>query len=312
LESRVRGRKLRLHVTNRVTPVPAAPEFQRVWNSFLYDEPDIVFGDTCLFLPGDLQALLEFASQRHRSLAEELEALDIAEQRAPDGTEYLRGITYWAAIGDHFYQIQDLGLQAKAMEEYLTWLLRDQTKAIGPDHYVELRAEFDREQLKGDDVQSIQVGGVVPETLDADKVAVPKMEEFDAKGQVAELGTRLFAKGKKIIEDLVGEVAASKIIESIPEDASLEVVVNIGFRARRKRVSRQTMASLEAGLRNMPDGEIQVVGKNGVIKGNDARISAEMTVKRANDQSSLLNLEDALRQILEVHRRFLHDGLIEK
>lgn len=169
LEARVSGKKVRLHVQNRVADVPLNKEFKRVWNSFILTNPDVVFGDTCLFLPGDLQALLDLAGQTHQTLDEVMEALDIAEQRAPDGMEYLRGITYWTAIGDHFYQIQDMSLQAKAMEEYLTWLLRDQTRTIGKNHYVELQASFDRNQIGQDDLRSIEVGGVVPETVHGDE-----------------------------------------------------------------------------------------------------------------------------------------------
>jgi hypothetical protein len=35
-----------------------------------------------------------------------------------------------------------------------------------------------------------------------------------------------------------------------------------------------------------------------------------MNVKRFSETSSLLDLEDALRQMKEVHRRFLFDGRI--
>jgi hypothetical protein len=35
-----------------------------------------------------------------------------------------------------------------------------------------------------------------------------------------------------------------------------------------------------------------------------------MNVKKVREASSLLDLEDALKQMLEVHRRFLYDGKI--
>lgn len=301
-------------MANRVTEVPANIEFRRLWNNYTITEPDVVFGDLCLFLPGDLQALLDLAGDKEQaSLDEVMTAWDIAEQRAPDGMEYLRGMTYWAAIGDHFYQIQDMSLQAKAMEEYMTWLLRDQTATIGKDHYVELQATFDRQQLADDDLSSIEVGGLVPETVHEGEVGTTPASLADEEYKQS-LGERIaqgFSKARKILDDLLGEVEASKIIASIPTDAALEVKVNIGYRATRRKLRKEFMNNIAAGLRNMPDGEIKLRGKSGEVKGQDARLAQEMNVKRHSDQSSLLDLADALRQILEVHRRFLHDGRIE-
>lgn len=311
--SRSDRRKVGLHVANRVSRVPGSPDFRRLWNNYTAMDPDTVFGDVCLFLPGDLQALLDLAGDKQQaSLEEVMTAWDIAEQRAPDGMEYLRGITYWAAIGDHFYQIQDMSLQIKAMEEYLTWLLRDQTSTIGEDQYVELQATFDRQQLAEDDLSTIEVGGLVPETVHEDQVRKKDvLTEEEIKQSLGERVAQGFGKARKILEDLLGEVEASKIIDAVPSDAALEVKVNIGYRALRRRLKREFMNNIAAGLRNMPDGEIKVRGRNGEVKGDDARLSLEMNIKRHSEQSSLLDLEDALRQILEVHRRFLHDGRIE-
>jgi hypothetical protein len=314
LDAKVAGKKVRQYVANRVTEVPTNQEFKRLWNNFTVTDPDVVFGDLCLFLPGELQALLDLAGDTDQvTLDQVMEAWDIAEQRAPDGMEYLRGITYWAAIGDHFYQIQAMSLQAKAMEEYFTWLLRDQTKAIGGSQYVELQATFDREQLADDDLSSIEVGGFIPETIHAEEIASTSATiEEEHKQSLGERIAHSFTKARQILEDLLGEVEASKIISSIPPDASLEVKVNIGYRATRRKLNKEFMNNIEAGLRNMPDGEIKVRGKSGEVKGDDARLAQEMNIKRHGDQSSLLDLEDTLEQILEVHRRFLHDGRIDQ
>lgn len=309
------GRKVGLHVVNRVAVVPANHEFRRLWNNYTVTEPDVVFGDVCLYLPGDLQALLQLAGDKSQaSLEEMMEAWDIAEQKAPDGMEYIRGITYWAAIGDHFYQIQDMSLQVKAMEEYFTWLLRDQASTISKEHYVELQATFDRQQFGDEDISSIEIGGAVPATVHegAPVDLPPKIEEVDIKETLGDWGAKTFSKAMKILEDLLGEVEASKIVKSIPADAALEVKVNIGYRAKRRRLSKQVMGNIATGLRNMPDGEIRIRGKNGDVKGEDARLSQDMNIRRHSDQSSLLDLDHALEQILEVHRRFLHDGRIDQ
>ncbi len=110
---------------------------------------------------------------------------------------------------------------------------------------------------------------------------------------------------------MVGSVEAQRIIERVPPDASLEVRVNIGYRATKRRIEKEFMKNLASGLRNMADGEIRVRGKDGTIKGDDARLSADMGIRRINPASNLLDLEHAREQMRETHRRFLHDGKIQ-
>jgi len=70
------------------------------------------------------------------------------------------------------------------------------------------------------------------------------------------------------------------------------------------------MGEIEQGLRNIPDGEVQIVGPYGEMRGDDARLHMKMGVKKVRENSSLLDLEDALEKMKEVHRRFIYDGKI--
>jgi hypothetical protein len=312
------GESVRAKASNRMTAVPANVDYQRFLNHcHIEKDQDLVFGNVCLFSPGNMQALLQIANETdpHASLDDALRALDIAEQKAPPGMEYLHGITYWAVIGDHFYQIQHTSLPSKAMEEYLTWMLRDQTKIIGSSHYVELQAEFDREQVGKDlgDIRAIEIGGLVPETV-RDDPSPPskagKVVEFEKHESLGDRVAQTFQSAKKILVDLLGDVEAQKLIESMPSEAALEVKVSIGYRARRRKFQKEFMSNLASGLRDLPDGQIRVRGRDGEIKGADARLSADMNIKRLSATSTLLDLEETLRQFKEVHRRFLHDGRI--
>jgi hypothetical protein len=244
-----------------------------------------------------------------------MKAWAIAERKAPDAHEYLHGIAYWMAIGDHFYQIQHVAMQTKASEEYLTWLLRDQSQVIGATQYVELQAEFDRAQVGNDlgDVKSIEVGGLVPETI------VPEPPPHGSKTVATDvvthqsLGEKVAAgwgKAKSVLDSLLGEIEADKLVAQMPADAALEVTVNIGYRAKKRKFQKEFMKSLASGLRNAPDGELRVRGADGEIKGDDARLSADMPIKKMSESSNLLDIPHVIEQILEVHRRFLHDGKI--
>ncbi|WP_417233036.1 hypothetical protein [Brevundimonas sp.] len=133
---------------NRVAPVVGSPGYERMLNTYFAGD-GFVFGTVCLFSPGQLQALLRVADDEAEQpdLAEVLEQLEIAETAAPKGHEYVHGMTYWLATGDHFYQIQHVSLQSKAMEEYLTWLLRDKTGVLSATQAVMLQWKFDRAQV---------------------------------------------------------------------------------------------------------------------------------------------------------------------
>lgn len=288
---------------------------QRVLNDVHIGE-GFVFGNTCSFSPGQMQALLRTVTNdgSHGSLEEALEAYGIQESRPIEGHEYIGGICYWLAIDDHFYQIQHSSLQAKQMEEYFNWLLKERTSILSSTGFVELVCKFDRDVVGDnfDDISAIEIGGIAPET-----VFQPVTASKDGAGVrdvdvVEEVGRQsaYFEKAKKVLEALVGAVGAEKIISEIPDEAALEVKVNIGYKATKRKFDREFMGNIASGLRNMPDGEVTVRGKFGEAKGSDVRLSEVMSVKKISDQSSLLDLEHTLEQMLEVHRRFVHDGKV--
>lgn len=308
------GSKVKGRVRNRLTGVSNQEGAQRLLNHFQAGD-HYAFGTICLFSPGELQALLKPQDAEGSEIPEDvLDAWEIEETAAPRGNEYLHAISYWYVVGDHFYQIQHASLQSKSMEEYFTWLLRDQSKVIGAANYVELKTVFDRTQVGDlDDIKAIEIGGFVPETVSAADLddGEPRVVEYDARETVADKLRAGFAKGRKILNDLLGEVEAQKIIDDMPDEASLEVIVNIGYRAKKRKIEKQFMRNLESGLRNIPDGEIKVRGRDGEIKGDDARLSTDMGVKKIRENSSLLDLDSALTIMAEVHRRFMFDGKVQ-
>ena len=299
------GSRIRDNWRHRVAQVPNIVDHFRFLNDSHHDG-EIFFGVTCLYSPNQLQPLIE----RNPDAS----VLDISELRAPNGTEYLHAISYWLAIRDHFFIVQHLSLQSKALEEYLTWLLRDQTQIIGDDHYVQLQAIFDRNQVGGDlgDIKSVEIGGLVPETVRAPRSAEPldQVVEVTAREAIGERMVQTFEKAREILETAIGPMATQQIIEKMPEEAALEVNVNFGYRSKKRRFSKEFMSDLEASLRNMPDGEVRVQSNLGKIVGDDARLQTVMPIKLLRENSSLLDIEDALGQLKEVYRRFLVDGRI--
>lgn len=314
------GVEVQSKVILRLADAPNMQGYQRFIN-YSHVSENFVFGDICLFSPGQMQALLSLQNDsKHSGLDETLNAWQIAESKAPPGKEYLHAIGYWMAYKDHFYMIQHVSLQTKAMEEYFTWLLREQTGAINANQYVQLNAVFDREQVGGDlgDINSIDIGGVVPETQYIPDIKLPEttsgadanVTEVESHETLGKGVAAKFDKGRKILNELFGELEAERLIKSIPDEAALEVSVNIGYRAKKRKINKEFMGNIASGLRNIPDGEIKISGRDGTHKGNDARLSTDMSIKKMSDSSGLLDMEDALKQMQEVHRRFLHDGKI--
>lgn len=309
------GTLIKNKVRHRLSEVPGQPGYQRALNNYDIGN-NYVFGTTCLFAPGQMQALLRLdIDEAQPGLAEVLEAYEIAESAAPAGHEYLHGLSYWLALDDHFYQIQHATLQVGAMENYLTWLLQEKSGVLQAAEYVELQAVFDQAQLGDDEPTFIQVGGIVPETIRAEAprpapAIAPEVVEVEEREHLGG-GMLGWAKGKEILEDLYGEMRAQQLLDAVPDEAALEVSVNIGFRSKKRKLQKAFMRELAQGLRNLPDGEVTVRTKNGTSKGQDARLFLDMGVQRISDRSSLLRLDHARDQMLEVHRRLLHDGKIE-
>ncbi|WP_420725639.1 hypothetical protein [Hwanghaeella sp. LZ110] len=297
----------------RVCPVPNNPDNRRFINDF--DENDgIVFGNLCLFTPGQLQALLEVENEilGGRDERAPIESVGISEDKAPDGTEYLHGIAYWLIVEDHFFIIQHISIQTKAMEEYFQWLLKDQASVLSDGEFVELQAAFDVSTVGGDlqDVQSIEIGGLVPETIsEVDEKIIGK--DVEHKTLLTDIKAK-FGNALKVIEDVLGPMEAKKIIESMPPDAALEVNVNIGYRAIKRKFEKEFMRNIASAVRNLPDGEVQIRGRDGKIRGNEARLHANMPFNRIRENSMLLDLGDTRYQLLKVYTRFVEDGKIKE
>lgn len=309
------GNKIKDRVKHRVEEVATQAGYKRALNNIDPTE-DIVFGTTCLFSPGEMQALVKIFEERpEASLAELMNAYDIAEAHAPTGYEYVHGLSYWLAIGDHFYQIQHVSLQSGAMEHHLSWLLRKAGVLVG-NQTVVLQSEFDQALLGDEDLKFVQIGGLVPETMRApdqmtSEGAAPLPAGELQKRQKIGDKTFGFAKARNILENLFGPMRTLEILDSVPPEAALEVSVNIGFRSSKRKLPKEFMKDLAVGLRNLPDGEVTVRGKNGRATGGDARLYYDIPIERVSEKSGLLVLRDAKEKMQEVHRRLLQDGRIQ-
>ena len=284
----------------RVETMPTQPPQSRFIND-IHSDGLTIFGTMCAYTAAQMQAMIRTSAQTPN--------VDISDARPPQGNDYLHGIAYWLIIGNHCYVIQHPRVTSKALEEYLTWLLR-KTSAIQVTQSIVLRSDFDIATVGGDpdDVVDIQIGGLAPETVAGDdKMTTREVEE---RRSLSEVKPPLSA-AKKVIESLLGELGAGRIIGNVPAGAALDVTVNIGYRSKRRKIDRSMLKDIGTQLRNLSDGEVKIRGRNGSIHGDDARLHMKMPFKLVRENGSLLDLDDCRSQLRKVHDRFVEDGKIE-
>ena len=239
---------------------------------------------------------------------EDAPTLDVEQEPPPEGKEYIHSMMYWMVIKNHMLIVQSRSLNAKKLEEYLTWLLKDRTATIDPTGQVILQAKFDNTDVGGDleDIREIIVGGATgvaaSSTAESVEEQVSETETYRAIGERRPWRDRAVEVLRAVMKN---EADVQELLDSIPEDAALQVAVHIGYKAKRRRVTR---APMQHALRNLPEGEITAIGKHGRLTGKDIRLSYPASILK---QGSLLDPEDVVRALRQAYTHFVENGKIE-
>lgn len=295
------GGALSGHWNRRAWLVPPDNSDTYLMNVF-HDDGVSFFGDLTVYTRGFMQALLRNEP--------DVAMLPVEQQPPPQGREYIHSMMFWMAIGNHLVTIQSRSLTTRHLEQYLTWLLKERTNQIAPNGQVILTAKFDADEVGGelDDVKEIIVGGTgavqaAPVRLGEEGLAqvreVDQHVDVDARRSWGERAINVL---RAIMSN---EADVQELLESIPEGADLDVSVHIGYKAKRRRVTR---APMQQALRNLPDGEITAVGRHGKISGNDIRLSYPV---RVQCEGSLIDPTDARAKLRSAYNYFVENGKIE-
>jgi hypothetical protein len=225
---------------------------------------------------------------------------------------------YWMVINNHVMTIQSRSLSTRHLEQYLTWLLKERTTQMSANGQVLLTAKFDSDEVGGDldDIREIIVGGTgaveaAPTRLPHEPTAAPETPEPVTEREVDQhVGVDAHRSwGQRAIDVLRAimnnEADVQNLLKSIPEGADLDVSVHIGYKTRKRRVTR---APMQQALRNLPDGEITAVGKNGRLTGKDIRLSYPV---RVLSTGSLLDPIDVRTKLRAAYDYFVENGKIE-
>lgn len=295
------GGALSEHWNRRAWIVPPDNTDTLLMNVF-HDDGTSFFGDLTVYTKGFMQALLRDEP--------DVPMLPVEQQPPPQGREYIHSMMFWMVIGNHVLTIQSRSLTAKHLEQYMTWLLKERTAQIAANGQVILNSKFDVDDIGGDleDVREIIVGGTgvvqaAPTRLPDQEAPTPEREveqhvDVEAKRSWGERALNVL---RAIMSN---EADVQRLLESIPEGADLDVSVHIGYKARKRRVSR---APMQQALRNLPDGEITAVGKHGRQSGKDIRLSYPVRVLYSG---SLLDPEDVRAKLRSAYDYFVENGKI--
>ncbi|MBC2859877.1 hypothetical protein [Stappia sp. 28M-7] len=299
MNDRYDGGPLSEHWNRRAWAVPPDASDTLLMNIY-HDDNISFFGDLTVYTSGYMQALLRNEP--------DVPMLTVEQQPPPAGREYIHSMMYWMIIGNHVLTIQSRSLSTKNLEQYLTWLLKERTTQMQANGQVILTAKFDGDEVGGDldDISHIIVGGtgVVEAAPATHPQAPPTEQEVDQRVDVGarrSWGERAMAVLRAIMSN---EADVQTLLENIPEGADLDVSVHIGYKTKKRRVSR---APMQQALRHLPEGEITAIGRHGKMTGKDIRLSYPVRVLCSG---SLLDANDVREKLRSAYEYFVANGKI--
>lgn len=322
MNSTIGGTQLKKSYLQRVQPSGDDNFFVNTYFESATDGTPLVFGDVIHFTKGHLQALFGVADPN-------APAAPVQQMPAPALSEYVHSQMFWMVKGDHVFVIQSISLKTEQWENYLKWLLSTQTSQFPAHLPVILAAKFSREMGGGDldDIQEIVVGGVATPAAAPTDVPVPSEgapdqiveRDVTATGGLDANRRTSWAQARQILSTLLGgDASVNDFMSAVPADADLRVEVHIGYKTRKRQVSRVALRQLETGLRNLPDSQLQVKSK-GASRAADGSIrlhydASVRLIKARHGEvekiGSLIDPSDALRAMLEAYNNFVANGKI--
>jgi hypothetical protein len=277
------------------------------------DLSSAVFGEMCLIQSRGLQALLERrVSKVKLSDLTTAEIFNLDERFAPNGSQFIRGMGYWLAIGNHLFFIKTQSLLANHMADYIKWLLEQSASIAAKKYLFNLRAEFDRTQLIGDlgDIKKLRVSGISTPHIAVD-ISAQLEEKTVATSRKVTDKTFLFERAREVTEALMGKSHTDSLVESLGPEEYLAVDASVKVKGRRTETSKAKLREIANDLSDLTDAKVQIEGKDGSISDDDAILRTRMPFEVAHDGSNLLEFDNVADQLQEVYSRFVRDGKLE-
>lgn len=287
---------------------------RKIFLNKVADLSSAVFGEMCLAQSSDLQPLLQLSPSTVQ-LSELTTAVvyDLDERKAPDGSQFIRRLVYWLAVGNHLFFVKTLSMTPELMRAYLEWLLKIRTTVVGSDDTLTLNADFDKSMIAGDigDVRSLRISG-----KSAPQISVkPSEETHDGKvvKTSRKIAERMLEYGQAIplVQAVLGPTRTKSLVSSLGDGEYLAVDASVKVRGKRTEASRTAMRNIAGDLDEMTDAKVQVEGKDGKVIDGDAILRTRMPFDLPYEGSNLLEFDNVADQLQEVYNRFVKDGKIK-
>ena len=284
---------------------------RRIFLNKVADLSSAVFGELCLAQNRDLQALLSMKpSTVQLSDLTTAVVYDLDEREAPTGSQFIRGLAYWMAIGNHMFFVKTHSMSSDLIHQYLDWMLKTKSAVAGPDLVFALQAEVDQTQGAGDigDIRSLRVAGkTAPQMrITPSSDGLPEEKEVKTSRSIADRFAQM-QQALPIIEAVLGKTKTDSLVDSLGPDEYLSVEASVKVRGRRTEKSKAQMQGIANDLAEMDDAKVQIEGKDGRVTDGDAILRTRMPFNLPHEGSNLLEFDNVADQLQEVYSRFVKD-----
>jgi hypothetical protein len=304
------GRQLWARPEDRVFDVNDS-DGRKIFLNKVADLSSAIFGEMCLAQAKDLQALLEMnPSDMKLSDLTTATVYDLGEREAPSGSQFVRGLAYWLAIGNHVFFVKTHSMTPELVRHYLEWLTKVRGAVVDPSLPFSLNAKFDRTAAAGDigEIRNLRVAGKsAPRVVSIDGASQPR--EVKTSRRVADKSAEM-EQAVPVVRALLGDWRAQSLIESLGPKEYLAVDASVKVRGRRTEESRKKFQAIANDLADESDATVQIEGKYGKIKDGDAILRTRMPFNLPHEGSNLLEFDNVADQLQEVYSRFVKDGKI--
>lgn len=286
-------------------------EGRKIFLNKVADLSSAVLGEMCLAQARDLQALLRMEpSEVELSDITTAIVYDLNESEAPAGSQFIRGLAYWIAIGDHLLFVKTHSMTPELIRTYLDWLLKT-GGVLDPVISFALNAEFDNTMTTGDigEIRNLRVSGrSAPQAVSVP--VEPTEREIKTSRRVADRFAQM-QQAVPIVEAIFGKPKTTSLVESLGPEEYLAVEASVKVRGRRTEKSREQFQAIANDLADASDAKVEIEGKDGKVVDGDAILRTRMPFVLPHPGSNLLEFDNVADQLQEVYRRFVKDGKIK-
>lgn len=271
-----------------------------------------VFGEMCLIHQNAMLTLLEMNAKKQKLSAVTMaEIYSLTEATAPKGSQYVKGLTYFIAIGNHLFFIRNQSLTYQHIEIYLAWLIEIGPKGLsnGPPSF---QSKFDKSAYAGDigDIRALRVHGPSFPQMAIAPATPAKTKERNTTRKIADKFVQ-FEQAYNVAKALLGPAKAEELASSLGPKERLVVDATVKVKGTRTDESKAKLAEIAKEMDALTDGKVGIEGKDGTITDADVILRTKMPFSPAADGSALLDFFGVSDQLQLVYKRFVEDKKIK-